>query len=277
LYTLKNPLNKMSLLTGFRNLCRVGKNANAVFQLKSTTTTTRNLLPHGKGLNLSNLSGFTQRSFFSGSRSMNKAVTQSDQELVEFLREEIKLEKEQQLHPVLPRVKGFSTELTGCEVTLSRDYNGEAIVVKFNINDTVEPDVDEENAPESEEEPKSNLTSKPRFQVDIGRGGQTLTFLCRFTEESPESTEQAEGEAQDADAFEIEEFYIHDGSGDDSPTQYSADADIIDNDLYNLFMNMLDERGISSAFAMELADLSTAHEHKLYIKTLEDIKKFLSS
>ena len=67
------------------------------------------------------------------SRSMNKAVTQSDQELVEFLREEIKLEKEQQLHPVLPRVKGFSTELNGCEVTLSRDYNGEAIIVKVRV------------------------------------------------------------------------------------------------------------------------------------------------
>ena len=30
-------------------------------------------------------------------------------------------------------------------------------------------------------------------------------------------------------------------------------------------------------FANELIDLSTAHEHKLYIKTLEDIKKFLHS
>ena len=33
------------------------------------------------------------------------------------------------------------------------------------------------------------------------------------------------------DAFEIEEFYIHAGSGDESPTQYIASADIIEDVL----------------------------------------------
>jgi len=202
---------------------------------------------------------------------MNKFLTQGDQELAEFLEQEINLEKEAQVHTVLPRVKGFQTEMTGSEVSLTRQYDGELITVKFNINNTVEdetpPEVEEQNPQEKD------LKSKPKFQVDLNRKGQMLTFLCCFVQEEPDSPEQAEQE----DAFEIEEFYIHDGSGDDSPTQYVASAGIIDGDLYNLFMNMLDDRGISKDFATELIDLSTAHEHKLYIKTLEDIKKFLHS
>lgn len=213
--------------------------------------------------------GFTQRSFFSGSRSMNKFLTQGDQELAEFLTEEINLEKEAQVHTVLPKVKGFQSEITGSEVTLTKDYDGENIVIKFNINNTVEDETMEEV---EEDAPKEkDLKSKPKFQVNLTRRGQTLSFLCCFVEEVVPATEQPEQE----DAFEIEEFYIHDGSGDDSTTQYVASADIIDGDLYNLFMNMLDDRGVSSDFAKEIVGLSTAHEHKLYIKTLDDIKKFL--
>lgn len=217
------------------------------------------------------INGVAGRSFFSGSRSMNKFLTQGDQELAEFLGEEINLEKEAQVHSVLPRVKGFQTEITGSEVALTRQYDGELITVKFNINNTVEDETPEEV--EEANTSDKDLKSKPKFQVDLSRKGQTLSFLCCFTEGEAAPPEQAEQE----DAFEIEEFYIHDGNGDESPTQYVASAGIIDADLYNLFMNMLDDRGISKDFANELVDLSTAHEHKLYIKTLEDIKKFLHS
>jgi len=266
----------MSLLNGCRNLGRVGKS----FSSSSALNFSSNVVP--KNLLLNRVSskvgiqngglGFTQRHFFSGSRSMNKYLTQGDQELAEFLSEEINLEKEAQVHNVLPRVKGFQTDITGSEVTLSKDYDGEKIVIKFNINDTVEdqrdPEMEEAEAPQDKD-----LKSKPKFQVDLTRRGQTLTFLCSFVEDAMPEAEQPEQE----DAFEIEEFYIHDGSGDDSPTQYVASADIIDGDLYNLFMNMLDDRGISSDFAKEVVELSTAHEHKLYIKTLEDIKQFLQA
>jgi len=189
--------------------------------------------------------------------------------LAGFLTEEINMEKEALVHNVLPRVNGFQTEITGSEVALTRQYDGELITVKFN-NNTVEDETPEEMEEEAPQD--KDLKSKPKFQVDLSRKGQTLTFLCSFAEVAP-TPEQAEQE----DAFEIEEFYIHDGSGDESPTQYVASAGIIDGDLYNLFMNMLDDRGISKDFADQLVELSTAHEHKLYIKTLEDIKKFLHS
>ena len=61
---------------------------------------------------------------------MNKFLTQGDQELAEFLEEEINLEKEAQVHSVLPRVKGFQTEITGSEVSLTKQYDGELITVK---------------------------------------------------------------------------------------------------------------------------------------------------
>ena len=64
---------------------------------------------------------------------MNKFLTQGDQELAEFLSEEINLEKEALVHNVLPRVKGFQSEITGSEVTLTKDYDGEKIVVKVGI------------------------------------------------------------------------------------------------------------------------------------------------
>lgn len=264
----------MSLFNVCRSLSsRASRNVNSALKLSNLTTKNGSplqALSKASGLS-SDLTTVTQRSFFSGSRSMNKFLTQGDQELAEFLEEEINLEKEAQVHSVLPKVKGFQTDITGSEVSLTRQYDGELITVKFNINNTVE----DETPPDMEaEDPQDkDLKSKPKFQVDLSRKGQTLTFLCSFLEGEPATPEQAEQE----DAFQIEEFYIHDGSGDESPTQYVASAGIIDGDLYNLFMNMLDDRGISKDFANELVELSTAHEHKLYIKALQDIRKFLHS
>jgi len=262
----------MSFLNGFRNLTRVSKNANSALKLQKLSTLKYVYAGNSLCPNVSNdFISASQRSFFSGSPMMNKFLTQGDQELAEFLEEEINLEREAQVHTVLPRVKGFETEITGSEVKLTRDWDGELITIKFNINNTVE---DEAVETEGENVQDKDLKSKPKFQVDLNRKGQVLSFLCCFAEENagpPEEQNETE------DAFEIEEFYIHDGSGDESPTQYVASAGIIDGDLYNLFMNMLDDRGISRDFANQLVDLSTGHEHKLYIKTLEDIKKFLHS
>ena len=56
---------------------------------------------------------------------MNKFLTQGDQKLAEFLSREINLEKEDynyNYNNVLPRVKGFQSEITGSEVSLTKDY-----------------------------------------------------------------------------------------------------------------------------------------------------------
>jgi Mitochondrial glycoprotein. len=46
--------------------------------------------------------------------------------------------------------------------------------------------------------------------------------------------------------------------------------------LYDLLMNLLEERGISNEFVEKLSDFSTAYEHSLYIALLENTKKFVS-
>jgi len=250
----------MSFLNGFRNVARVCQRLSSTSCVRMQQRTAETLCP------VTSFSFVPSRAFSCGTGSLNKFHTQGDQELAEFLEEEINLEKEAQVHAALPRIKGFQMEIEGSEVTLSRDYDGESVQVKFNINSSVEDEAPEEEAAEGKD-----LKSKPRFSVDLARDGQVLTFLCSFPPSVPNNTEPNE------DIFDIEEFFVHGGQGHDSPTQYIASAGIIDGDLYNMFMNMLDERGINSDLASGVIDLSTAHEHKLYIKTLQDIRKFLQS
>jgi complement component 1 Q subcomponent-binding protein len=47
--------------------------------------------------------------------------------------------------------------------------------------------------------------------------------------------------------------------------------------LYDLLMNMLEERGVSNEFVEKLQEFCTSYEHSLYIKFLESLKKFASS
>jgi complement component 1 Q subcomponent-binding protein, mitochondrial len=44
--------------------------------------------------------------------------------------------------------------------------------------------------------------------------------------------------------------------------------------LYDLLMNLLEEKGISNDFAEKLSELSTSYEHSAYIALLESISKF---
>lgn len=44
--------------------------------------------------------------------------------------------------------------------------------------------------------------------------------------------------------------------------------------LYDLLMNLLEEKGISNEFVQKLSDFSTSYEHSSYIGLLEGISKF---
>jgi hypothetical protein len=44
--------------------------------------------------------------------------------------------------------------------------------------------------------------------------------------------------------------------------------------LYDLLLDLLDERGIGEKFANEIAEFSTAYEHQEYIHLLEKLNKF---
>jgi len=246
----------MSLFAGFRSVARLSKNCNGVVRFSSSSSHRMPLVASRR----ESVSSVYRRCFHSSS-SLNKFLTQGDQELAEFLSQEIRTEKDNQRSAVLPRVKGFTSKIDGSEVTLTKELDGEKIVVKFNVNITIENDFEEEG------QEGGDLHSTPEFMVDLSRKGQTLTFNCQTA--VPKDEEE--------DAFKILQIYSHDGTKHECESQYVASASEMDDNLYNLLMNLLDDRGINSEFAHEVMDLSTAHENKLYIQTLEDINKFLHS
>jgi complement component 1 Q subcomponent-binding protein len=45
--------------------------------------------------------------------------------------------------------------------------------------------------------------------------------------------------------------------------------------MYDLLMNLLEERGVSNEFADKLSDLATQREHLLFINLLESLQSFV--
>lgn len=142
------------------------------------------------------------------------------------------------------------------------------MVVQLNVNHTVdsaEPDDGSQEAPE--------MKSRPNFEVDIVKSdGKTLSFSCSYIY-NEEQSQGSQGEEQVDDAFTIDEVTMFEGENW-SEKKYAVAGDILDGYLYDLFMNMLEERGIDKNFVEKLSDYCSAYEHSLYIQMLEDLQKF---
>merc|ERR1711893_463142 len=125
----------------------------------------------------------------------------------------------------------------------------------------------------TEEAPE--MKSKPNFEVDIVKAnGKTLSFSCSYIpEHEGASAEQMQQEGYE-DVFAIDEVTMYEGDSY-SEKKYAVAGDILDGYLYDLFMNMLDERGVNKDFADKLSAYCSAYEHGLYINMLEDIQKFV--
>uniref|UniRef100_A0A1B0BRV9 Uncharacterized protein n=1 Tax=Glossina palpalis gambiensis TaxID=67801 RepID=A0A1B0BRV9_9MUSC len=78
------------------------------------------------------------------------------------------------------------------------------------------------------------------------------------------------------DVFGIDELTIFKGEWKENIYTVSGDLKINFNFqyLYDLLMNLLEEKGISSEFVEKLVDLATAYEHSSYIALLENLSKF---
>ena len=46
--------------------------------------------------------------------------------------------------------------------------------------------------------------------------------------------------------------------------------------LYDMLLNLMEERGVDGTFVDELVEFSTAYEHKKYISFLKTLKEFVS-
>ncbi|XP_013186962.2 complement component 1 Q subcomponent-binding protein, mitochondrial [Amyelois transitella] len=193
--------------------------------------------------------------------------TKGERELVEFLTEEIVAERKAQKVKTLPKeVEGFTVQGDGAEVVLSKQLKDELIKITFNVNHTVDSD-DLEGDVQPEKQEFAEMRSKPQFEVDIIRGDTTLGFTCSFLQEPP-STNADEYN----DIFGIDEVTIYKGEWNDKV--YAVAGDVLDGYLYDLLMNLLEEKGISNDFAQKLSDFSTAYEHAAYINLLETVSKF---
>lgn len=140
------------------------------------------------------------------------------------------------------------------------------IIVKFNVNHTVDTEEEGDEISSDQEKPEfGEMKSKPQFEVDIKRGNKTLSFTCSFLQ----------GEAQEGeynDIFGIDELTIYEG--EHSEKVYAVAGDVLDGYLYDLLMNLLEEKGCSNEFAEKLSEFSTAYEHRSYISLLESLSKF---
>lgn len=198
-----------------------------------------------------------------------KAHTKAEQELVQFLAEEIVAEKKAQKLKTIPtEINGFKVSLDGAEVNLEKKENDEVIRISFNINHTVDTDTEAEVNPQSDNVEMGEMKSKPTFTVDILRGNQTLGFTCSFNNEPGASG----ADESFNDIFGIDEITLYTGEHDDNV--YAVAGEIIDGYLYDLLMNYLEEKGISNEFAEKIIDLSTNYEHTAYVSLLEGLAKF---
>ncbi|XP_047533145.1 complement component 1 Q subcomponent-binding protein, mitochondrial [Vanessa atalanta] len=193
--------------------------------------------------------------------------TKGERELVEFLTEEIVAERKAQKVKTLPtEVDGFAVKGDGAEVTLTKQMKDEIVRITFNVNHTVDTeDFADDTQPEKQE--FSEMHSKPQFEVDLVRGDTTLGFTCSFLQEPPSTNAEEYN-----DIFGIDEVTLHKGEWNDKV--YAVAGDVLDGYLYDLLMNLLEEKGVSNEFVQKLADFSTAYEHTAYINLLEGISKF---
>lgn len=204
--------------------------------------------------------------------SYSQAITKGDKELAEFLLEEIEAEKKARRSSKVPKLEGFEIQTDGAEVTLTRKFNTETVTVHLNVNHSVDAEDAENLSPSSDKVPEAGeMKSKPSFNVEIEQNGKKLYFSCTFTEGVP-----PEEQSQDSynDIFSVAEFAIYEGDWKDAV--YTVSGDIMDGYLYDLLMNMLEERGISNEFADQLVEFCTSYEHGLYVELLEKLRAYVT-
>uniref|UniRef100_A0A8C6XFT4 Complement component 1 Q subcomponent-binding protein, mitochondrial n=1 Tax=Naja naja TaxID=35670 RepID=A0A8C6XFT4_NAJNA len=200
--------------------------------------------------------------------------TEGDKAFTEFLNDEIKEEKKIQKHKSLPKMSGgWELDIHGTEAKLTRKVAGEMVTVSFNVNNSIPPSVDESPEGQKDDEVEPELTSTPNFVVEVTKDDtkQTLVLDCHYPED--EISHTGEGES---DIFSIQEVSFQpSGDSEWQENNYTLNTDSLDWALYDHLMDFLADRGVDNTFADELVNLSTALEHKEYIRFLEDLKHFV--
>jgi complement component 1 Q subcomponent-binding protein len=215
--------------------------------------------------------------------------TPGDKELVEFLKDEIKMEKQNQKTTggKLPKIKGFEIVKTeGPNVTLRKTIENETITIKFSVNNSIddssldmEVDPSQQQQQSDEAHDNTKMVSKPSFVVEISKGGaKALALQCVFppSDEYPPAAEHDQAEPYE-DLIEIQDVALLDKGQEWTDEVYSLSASVMDGNLYDMLMKLLEERGLDADFIDQLTEFSTSYEHSRYIDVLEQLKDFVAS
>jgi len=203
------------------------------------------------------------------SMKMHDLHTKGDQELITFLKDEIVAESKSLPGTIPSTVGDFQVTLNQAEVKLERKLNDEILSIHFNVNHTVDSEVaDEASLRGDKQEQEGEMRSKPNFDIEIKKDKQTLFFSCSFLREQPTDTQE-----EYSDLFLIEEIALFEGEAQEHT--YAVAGDILDGYLYDLFMNMLEDRGIGNEFIEKLSDFATDYEHQLYVGMLKNLQNFV--
>ncbi|XP_014782645.1 conserved regulator of innate immunity protein 3 [Octopus bimaculoides] len=179
--------------------------------------------------------------------------TEVDAELSRFLEKEIGLGQNTKKYPAkLPVIDGFDIVTDNAKITLTKTLGNETITINLNINHSVDAD-EAEIVNESQDDDVTQMVSRPPFTVDINQGGtETFALQCSFPTDIDDDL----------------------AGKDDAMGKQNNRCYHITN-LYDLLMDMLDERGINDEFINQLMDFCTVYEHKRYLSFLNGIKRFV--
>ncbi|KAF2880950.1 hypothetical protein ILUMI_25231 [Ignelater luminosus] len=255
--SILNPVRSLSL-----SACKQQRQcAGTLWYMCNSKTGNENNLHFGTKLN-------TVSNLCSCGCGLRGAHTKAEQDLVEFLTEEILAERKAQKKKTIPtEIDGFKAQLNGAEVTFTKKVDDETIKIQFNVNHTVDTDTEAEVHPNMDKPEMAELKSKPSFKIDMVRDNTTVSLVCSFI--SPDQQEDGYN-----DIFGIDEVSIYDGEWNENV--YSVSGEVVDSYLYDLLLNYLDEKGITNEFVEKLSEYSTAYEHSAYISLLEGLSKFVS-
>lgn len=240
-----------------------------------------------RGLTLSRsvwcLASQTERSSSLAHRNLHNKLcscrslhTEGDEKLASFLDKEIK--DEQKSEQPVTSIPGWDIKTDGTGVILTKTFKDEVIKVEFDVNDSV--DSQEHIYDGTEPSAPPDLVSKPPFEVEIKKkSGRKVRFFCEFSVPEPQFVESDGTAPQDSveDQFSIVEVRLdEDSKSGQLDKSYTHSAAVMDGTLYDMLMDMLDERGIDDEFINNMVGYATSYEYKLYLNFLQNLKSIVT-
>ncbi|XP_028400392.1 complement component 1 Q subcomponent-binding protein, mitochondrial-like [Dendronephthya gigantea] len=253
------------------------KNFCSIFR-KNISTVKRSILYVGNTApSFQNRAGLLASTSLSFSRvcgcGMHNHISEGDQQLLAFLKEELNYENETMKNLEKPKLEIFNQpdDLKNMRFKLTHLINGERIVVSFDVDQTI----NHETFDDDEGTNDGQMTSYPSFSIQIIKdSGETLLFNCEYNIDDDSSSDSS-GE-EDNELFTITNVSLLPHPDADQTGIYHCETENMDYNLYELLIGMLTERGINNEFLVDLLRKSTILEHQQYIQFLEGLQDFLS-